>query len=49
MVELRADDARGSSVARVVGVDQGAEGSWAEGLARGLQLYEAQGAAADGS
>jgi hypothetical protein len=28
--------------------DQGAEGSWAEGRARGLQLHEAQGAAADG-
>jgi hypothetical protein len=49
VVELRADDARRDPAARVVGADQGAEGSRAEGRARGLQLHEAQGAAADGS
>jgi hypothetical protein len=49
VVELGADDARGNPSARVVGADQGAEGSRAEGQARGLQLHEAQGAAADGS
>jgi hypothetical protein len=48
VVELRTDDARRAPAARVVGADQGAEGSWAEGRARGLQLHEAQGAATDG-
>jgi hypothetical protein len=48
MVELGADDARRTPVARVVGEDQGAEGSRAEGRTRGLQLHEAEGAAADG-
>jgi hypothetical protein len=33
----------------LVGTYQGAEGSRAEGRARGLQLHEAQGAATDGS
>jgi hypothetical protein len=37
VVELGADDVRGTSVARVVGADQGAEGGRAEGRARGLQ------------
>jgi hypothetical protein len=49
VVELRADDAGGDPAARVVGADQSAEGSRAGGRARGLQLHEAQGAAADGS
>jgi hypothetical protein len=49
MVEHGANNARRDPAARVVGADQGAEGSWAEGRAHGLQLHEAQGAATDGS
>jgi hypothetical protein len=41
MVELGADDARRTLVARVVGEDQGAEGSRAEGRTCGLQLHVA--------
>jgi hypothetical protein len=46
MVELGADDARRTLVARIVSEDQGAEGSGAEGRACGLQLHEAESAAA---
>jgi hypothetical protein len=47
VVELGADDVIGSSAARVVGEDQGAEGSRDEGRACGLRLHEAEGTTAD--
>jgi hypothetical protein len=43
------DDAGGYPATRIAGEDQGFEGSWAEGRACGLQLYEEEGVAADGS
>jgi hypothetical protein len=49
VVEHGADDAGGDPAPRVVGADQNAERSRAEGRARVLQLHEAQGAATDGS
>jgi hypothetical protein len=48
-VEYGADDARGYPATRTAGVDQGFEGSRAEGRTCGLQLYEEEGAATDGS
>jgi hypothetical protein len=48
-VEYRTDDARGYPTTRTAGEDQGFEGSRAEGRACGLQLYEEEGAATDGS
>jgi hypothetical protein len=47
LVEHGADDAGGDPAPRAVGTHQGAQRSRAEGRARGLQLYEAQGAATD--
>jgi hypothetical protein len=48
-VEHRADDVGGYPATRTAGEDQGFEGSRPEGRACGLQLYEEEGAAADGS
>jgi hypothetical protein len=47
-MEYGADDAGGDLAPGVVGADQGAKRSRAEGRAHGLQLHEAQGAATDG-